>query len=78
MQIKNDVVPSGAASFCYERLVVVNGLSCKCTHIDVIKSCESNSIRSFYFAFMFSFCPITLVFLCLTTEVCVIKAFHYS
>ncbi len=30
MQIKNDVVPSGAASFCYERLVVVNGLSCKC------------------------------------------------
>ena len=55
MQIKNDVVPSGAASFCYERLVVVNGLSCKCTHIDVIKSCESNSIRSFYFAFMFSF-----------------------
>lgn len=28
MQIKNDVGPSGAASFCYERLVVVYGLSC--------------------------------------------------
>lgn len=44
MQIKNDVVPSGAASFCYERLVVVNGLSCKCTHIDVIKA--ANRIQS--------------------------------
>lgn len=37
MQIKNDVVPSGAASFCYERLVIVYGLSCKYTHIVIIK-----------------------------------------